>query len=56
MGPLLDYLFPYKKNLGLTVNNITQVNFNLVKMELEHPELKLSIYCVYTDSDKDNPD
>ena len=25
-------------------------------MELEHPELKLSIYGVYADSDKDNPD
>ena len=49
-------LFLYKKNLGLTINNITQVNFNLVRMELEHPELKLIIYGVYADSDMDNPE
>ena len=49
-------LFLYKKSLGLTINNITQVNFNLVKMELEHPELKLIIYGVYADSDMDNPE
>ena len=49
-------LLLYKKSLGMTINNITQVNFNLLRMELEHPELKLIIYGVYADSDMDNPE
>lgn len=45
----------YKKNLSLKVISITQRNNDLVKIKMEHNIMNLTIYGVYADSDRDNP-
>ena len=40
-----------KKNLGLKVTSIEEINYNLVKICLEHTIMKMSIYGCYGHSD-----
>ena len=47
-------LILYKKNLNIKVAKIEQINYNLVKIELEHNVMKMSIYGCYAPSDGNN--
>ena len=42
-----------KKNLGLKVARIKEINYNLVKICLEHTIMKMSSYACYGHSDGD---
>ena len=45
-----------KKNLGLKVARFEELNYNLVKICLEHTIMKMSIYGCYGHSDRDKHD
>ena len=46
-------LLLFKKNLGLKVTKVEQLNYNLVKLVIEHTVVNMSIYGCYGHSDGD---